>query len=149
MTTLHQLVSDIKKEQKIPTDDLLMILTTAVTDGVDECDTTKKLYKKAYGDTLSEDMCKRWMDEMYGDSPVWTVSQTTTVGEEMGVSWSKITKYEFWAFMNAFYDDFYDQAKRYNHESDPEYFASIVWAYFNDEDAHDKTPASYYFNYVA
>ena len=39
--------------------------------------------------------------------------------------------------------------KKYGHESDPEYYASIVYSTFNDEDAHNKTPANYYFNFVA
>ena len=149
MTTLHQLVSDIKKEQKIPTDDMLMILSTAVTEGKDECELIKHLYKKAYGDSLSEEMCKRWVEDMYGDSPVWTLSQTSSVAENLNISWNKMTKNEFWALMNAFYDDYYDHAKKYGHESDPEYYASIVYSTFNDEDAHNKTPANYYFNFVA
>lgn len=88
-------------------------------------------------------------ENMYGDSPVWTLSQTSSVAENLNISWNKMTKYEFWALMNAFYDDYYDHAKKYGHESDPEYYASIVYSTFNDEDAHNKTPANYYFNFVA
>ena len=49
---------------------------------------------------------------MYGDSPVWTLSQTSSVAENLNISWNKMTKYEFWALMNAFYDDYYDHAKK-------------------------------------
>lgn len=149
MTTLHQLINDVKKEQKISTDELIAMLSNAVTEGKEESDLVKCIYKKAYGDTLSEEMCKRWVGDLYGDNPIWTLSQTTSVGENLGVSWNKISKYEFWAFMNVFYDDFYEHAKRFGHETDPEFYGDIVWSYFCDEDAHDKTPANYYFSFVA
>lgn len=145
---LHQLVSDIKKDQKIPTEELLMILTTAITDNKDECELSKHLYHKAYGDSLSEEMCKKWVASIYADEPKWTVSQTSSVGESIGVSWNKLSKYEFWACMNAFYSDFYKLAKKYGHDEDAEYFAEYTWEFFDDEDAHDKTPANYYLSFV-
>lgn len=145
---LHELVADIKKEQKMSMDELLMTLTTAVTEEKEECELFKKLYKKAYGSTLSDSMCKAWVESIYGESPKWTISQTTDLCERLGVTSNTMTKYEFWACTNAFYSDFYKLAKKYELENDPEFFGELVKEYFEDEDAHDKTPANYYFTFV-
>lgn len=145
---LHELVAEIKKEQKMSTDDLLMILTSAVTDKKSECELFKKLYKKAYGDTLSDAMCKNWVGSIFGDTPKWTYSQTSELAEQIGISFNTISKMEFWACVNAFYSDFYKLAKKYDLDGDAIFFGELVKEYFEDEDAHDKTPANYYFSFI-
>lgn len=153
---LNELVTEIKKDNKIPVDELLDILSESVSEGVDSVDTYKMLYKKAYGNHLSKETCEHWVkgleitdgsDRTSGEK--WNVDKAMELGQRMGVDWQKMTKYEWYAVMNAWYSDFYRTAKKYELETVPEFYADLVMDYFcNDTDSHDKSVFCYYFNHV-
>lgn len=146
---LTELVSDIKKEGKMSVDGLLMTLADAVQKEDDPMCIYKELYKKAYGEHLSESVCRDWVSKMtYGEK--WTCDQTTDVGQKAGINWSVMSKWEWYAAMNGAYSDFIDLAQTYQVESDPDFFAGAARSFWcKDDDVHDKTIFSYYFNYVA
>lgn len=146
---LSELVTEIKKEGKLSSEDILKIMTEAVEDGDDAACTFEKIYKKAYGAHLSEKLCMAWVKEMtHGEK--WTYEQTTEVGQKNNINWSVMNKYEWMAAMNMAYSDFYKVSKDYQIEDDPDFFAELAKAFWlEDDDAHDKTICSYYFNYVA
>ena len=153
---LTELIMEIKKEGKINTDSLIAMLSEAIEDDKDLNCVYKDVYKKAYGEKLSENLIKAWVHNMSvtdgserSTGEKWTVEQTTDVGNRIGVKWDKISKYEFYAFMNAFYSDFYRTAKKYELHDEPEFFADLVWDYFCDDDAVNKTPFMYYFSFVS
>ena len=145
---LTELISEVKREGKISTDGLLMILADAVQKEDDPLEVYKDVYKKAYGTKLNESTCKTWVSNL-PDGQKWTMEQTTEVGQRVGIDWSKMSKCEFWACMNAFHSDFMRTAKKYELQDEPEFFGDLVWDYFNDEDAHGKCPMTYYFTFVA
>jgi len=154
---LTELIMEIKRDGKMNTDSLLATLSKAIEDDKDSKCVYRDVYKKAYGERLSEGLIKNWVQKMCitdgstdrTTGEKWTVDQTTEIGNRIGVKWDRISKWEFYAFMNAFYSDFYRTAKKYELHDEPEFFGDMVWDYFNDEDAVDKTPFTYYFSFVS
>lgn len=153
--SLSNLISDIKKEQKINNDALITLLTEAIENEDDEMCTYKAIYKKAYGEHLTEAICKDWVkrmavtdnsDRVSGEK--WTVEQTTDIGQKIGVNWNVFNKWEWYAMMNASYSDHYKTAKEYELDTEPDFFASLVIDTFCDIDAHNKTPFTYYFTFA-
>lgn len=146
---LAELVSEIKREGKIPVEGLLMTLVDGVEKSSDPMCIYKDIYKKAYGEHLSEKICREWVSHMT-EGEHWTYEQTTEVGNKAGINWNYMTKWEWYCALNGAYSDFYNVAKMYQVEDDPDYFAETAKAFWcNDEDVKHKTIFSYYFNYVA
>lgn len=141
---LKSLVSKIRSDNKIPTEELISMLSEGIEE--DPASVYMDLYKKAYGHHLSRETASEWVESI---GETWSLDKTTEVGNTMGVDWNKINKYEFYAIMNAFHDDFKKTAKKFGLEDNAEFFVGLVCDYFNDEDAHDKTVFDYYFNYAA
>lgn len=144
---LNNLIADIKKDGKLSNDELMIMLIESIeNEEAPEC-TYKKLYSKCYGNHLTPSTCQHWVDSLQSGRK-WTLEQTSDVGQRLRVDWTKITKHEFYACMNAFYPDFMKTAEEYQIQEDPEFFGGIVWDFFNDDDAHNKTPFTYYFTFV-
>lgn len=156
MKELHSLVAEIQKEQKIPTAELVMILTTAICEEEPCCDTYKHIYEKAYGYHLNKETAERWVkslpvtdgsDREHGEK--WTIDKTSEIGQRLGVDWGKMNKYEWYAGMNAWYSDFYRTAQKYELEKEAEFYADLLMDYFcYDSDAKRKTMFNYYFEHV-
>jgi hypothetical protein len=154
---LSNLISEIKRDGKISSDALVTILADAVQNGDDVTCIYKHVYKKAYGEHLSEKLARDWVKKMSisDDSErvtgeKWTYEQTTDVGNKVDINWNKMTKWEWYAALNGAYSDYYEVAKEYQVETDPEFFASLAKAFWcSDHDVKNKTIFSYYFNYVA
>ena len=154
---LSELISDIKKEDKMTNDEIVKYLIASIEEEADPSCIYQELYKNAFGEHLTESVCRDWVkhldvtdgsDRETGEK--WSINQTSELGQRMGMSWDKMTKCEFYAVMNAFYSDFYKTGKMFEIETEPEFYASLVMDYFcNDADSHDKTPFRYYFTFVA
>lgn len=152
---LSSLVSKIKADNKIPTDELLSMLSDAIEE--EDSEVYMKLYKKAYGNHLSKETCEEWVhgiavtdgsERSTGEK--WSLETTTELGNRMKVDWQKMNKYEFYAVMNAWYSDYFRTAKKYELETVADFYADLVLDYFcYDVDSHDKTVFCYYFNHVA
>ena len=154
---IKKLIADIKKDGKIPAEELAGMLAESIDDDYSVEEIYRCIYEKAYGKMLNKSLAECWvkgMDVTDGSDresgEKWTIEQTTDVGMKAGVDWAKFSKFDWYAALNAAYSDFYKMAKKYGHEDDPMYFAEIVKSFWiNDTDVHGKTPFSYYFNYVA
>lgn len=149
MTDLSELITEVKREGKVSTEGLLMMMSEALQNGDDPMCVYKDIYKKAYGEHLSEKLCKDWVENMtYGQH--WTCEQTSDVGQRMGINWNTLSKYEWYSVMNAAYSDFKSVGTEYQIEEDPDFYAGLAKAFWiEDDDVKGKTPFSYYFEYVA
>lgn len=146
---LSNLISEIKREGKMTSDDIMKLLAESVEDKEDISCVYEKLFKKAYGGHLSESICRDWVSNMtHGEK--WSYEQTTDYGQKHGVNWANMNKYEWYAAMNASYSDNHLVGIEYQVDDDPDFYAGLAKAFWcMDDDVHDKTVCSYYFNYVA
>ena len=120
---LSKLITDIKKEGKLSNDEIVKHLVESIEEGCDAPCISKDLYHKAYGSHLNESICKDWVmhmditdgsDRETGEK--WTINQTTELAQSMNVPWDKITKYEWYACVNAWYSDFFKTGKMFQIE---------------------------------
>ena len=146
---MTEFISDVKREGKVSVDALLMIMAEGIQNGDDPMCIYKSIYKKAYGEHLSEKLCCDWVSKMtHGQH--WSYEQTCDVGQRMGINWNVMSKWEWYCAMNAAYSDFLKLAQTYQVEEDADFFAEAAKAFWiDDDDVKGKTIFSYYFNYVA
>ena len=153
---LNDLILEIKKDQKISTDEIISMLTEAIENEEDSVCTYKVLYKKAYGEHLTPSTCKEWvarLDVTDGSSRTngekWTVEQASDLGQRMGINWNYMTKNEWYAALNVFYSDFFRTANKYQIQDEAEFYADLAVDYFvNDSDGKNKTVFCYYFEHA-
>lgn len=153
---LNDLISEIKREQKLDVNEIFEVLTDAIAEGCDENYTYMTLYKKAYGDRLNEKIARMWVKNMdvtdgseRATGEKWTVEQTSQVASNMHIDMGKLNKWEWYTAMNMAYSDKYEVAKEYDIADDAEYFAAEAKAeWISDKDVKGKTLLSYYCNYV-
>lgn len=154
---LSELIEEVKKEGKMTNDEIMKYLITSIEDDCEPEEVHKELYRKAFGNKLSDSICRDWvmnLDVTDGSGRTngekWNINQTTDIAQRMGVSWDKFTKYEWYAILNAYYSDHFKTGKEFEIENEPEFYASLVLDDFcRDTDAHDKTPFNYYFMFVS
>ena len=153
--SLSDLISEVRKEQKLSSDTLISLLTEAVESEDDEMRIYKKIYKKAYGEHLTESICKSWVKSMKvtdgserTGGEKWTYEQTCELGNKLQNNWAVINKWEWYAVVNAWYSDFFKTAKEFELENEADFFGMLVLDYFYDEDAKCKNPFNYYFTFV-
>lgn len=154
--SLSDLIAEIKKEQKLSNETLVTLLTEAVENEEEAMCTYKVIYKKAYGEHLTESICKSWVKSMAvtdgserTTGEKWSIDQTTEVGNKLQNNWNVINKWEWYAVMNAWYSDYYKTAKEFEVENEAEFFGMLAMDFFFDEDAKCKNPFNYYFTFVA
>lgn len=154
---LYKLIEEVKKEGKMTNEEVMKYLADAIDEQKKPDCIYKDLYKKSFGDKLSDSICRDWVEHMdvtdgsdRKSGEKWNVNQTTEVGQRNGVDWNKISKYEWYALMNAWYSDYFYTAREYEIENEADFYASMVLDFFcRDTDAHSKTPFNYYFTFVA
>ena len=80
----------------------------------------------------------------------WSVAQTTTIAQNMGVSFDHITEYTWNAAMNMMYSDYCTVATKYGIGS-PEFYGDMAKAFLFDKDAKSPTAkmSAYYYGIVA
>lgn len=154
--SLSDLIAEIKKEQKLSNETLVTLLTEAVENEEEAMCTYKVIYKKAYGEHLTESICKSWVKSMAvtdgserTTGEKWSIDQTTEVGNKLQNNWNVINKWEWYAVMNAWYSDYFKTAKEFEVENEAEFFGMLAMDFFFDEDAKCKNPFNYYFTFVA
>lgn len=154
MKKLESLISSIRKENKIPSDDIIICLVNHIDNCDDDCrkEIYVKMYHKAYGDNLTKEIAHEWVhtfrvtdgsEREHGEK--WTYEQTIDVGNRIGIDWNVLSKIDWYVVMNMEYSKHYDTAKAYGNESDPVWFAHIA----KDEWCNkDKSLFDYYSEYV-
>lgn len=146
---VSELIAEVKREGKVSTDALLMMLSESIQNGEDPMCVYKDIYKKAYGEHLSEKICREWVNNMTLGQK-WSMDQTTDVGQRMGINWGIMTKCEWFAALNSSYSDYHKVGQEYQIEEDADFYAGLAKAFWlEDDDVKGKTIFSYYFDYVA
>lgn len=153
MGKLKDLISSIRRDNKISADDIIVCLTDHLIKCDESCcrDVYTEMYKKAYGDTITRDLAEEWVKSFdvtdgsgreHGQK--WSIDQTTDVGNKVNVDWNDMSKTDWYVVMNMEYSKHYDTAKAYGNESDPIWFAHIA----KDEWCHKSKPLfDYYVEY--
>lgn len=89
------------------------------------------------GKAMSKEDAEHWAKHLInGDGttgPHWTMEQTTTVAENMGLTWEKVSPLCWWITLNMIYSDYYSVAARYG-VSSPDFYADMAKAFLFDED---------------
>lgn len=109
-----------------------------------------QLYVEKYGNHITEELA----EELVYDFAVtdgsgrtcgekWTVQETKSVGDKIGIDFEKINKYEWYLVMNMFYSDYYRTAKKHG-LTDPVFFAELSYDWFNDADAEENKTFNYF-----
>lgn len=75
----------------------------------------------------------------------WSMTETTDVGNKIGVNWERIPKCEWYLVMNLMYSDYYTVAKKHG-LTDYTFFAELSQAWFQDVDAKDNKTFKYFFD---
>lgn len=118
---------------------------TALSEDTDRNEVFEELYKKAYGDTISKELAEFIVHNFAvtdgserDNGQMWTVEETTSVGNDIGIDWGKIPKYNFWIVMNMARSDAMGLAKKLEMEEDPKYFAYWAKDWLCDKDVSNK-----------
>ena len=86
-----------------------------------------KLYEIAYGKKLNEELALNWILSMKPYGLKWDKEQTSNVLKEKNIN--NINEIDFWAMMNAMYNDYYNTVKE-----DVEEYYNLAKDFINDED---------------
>lgn len=99
---------------------------------------------------MTREMAMEWVDGMENADPSkphggkWTPEQVKAHAAKMGFPTEGAEFWEFFAVMNAMYSDYFEAAKRFNLQGNPEFFAELAKAWLNDKDAVENKAAMYY-----
>ena len=87
------------------------------------------LYEMTFGKKLTEEMAANWINSMKPHGMKWTKEQTDEVLRKYGLNMNEI---DFWAIMNAMYNDYGDIF-----DDNVETFIKLTRNFIKDEDAVD------------
>lgn len=122
----------IEKGSKVDIEKLSDFLCETM-DHIKECDRSLydrieiKMYEMAYGKTLTEEMASTWVHSMKPAGMKWTKIQTDELIKKYNLALNDV---DFWAIMNAMYNDYY---KTFDDEI--ETYIKLARDFIKDEDA--------------
>ena len=124
-------------------------------DGMAQCWLTlKKLKHKMYsGMTFTEEDAKKWASYMVNDDGTtgahWTIDQTTSVAQSMGIVFEHITEVDWWICINSMYSDYYKVAAKHGVDT-ADFYGDMAKAFLFDPDGpKPKEKLAAYYNYIA
>lgn len=88
-----------------------------------------KMYEMAYGKKISEEMAKKWVDNMKPVGRYWTMEQTTKAMTDLGYNHDKI---DFFVVANMMKNDYADLTAE-----DDALALKMAHDWLNDKDARD------------
>lgn len=144
-------------ENKISATDAIKMITEEVEEHSDEISGKlyEKIYKKAYGNTISKELAEHVIRQMAvtdgserADGMMWTLEQAVTLGNEMGIDWTKIPKNNFWVVLNMARSDSYNLAKKMGYEDDAKFYGYYAKDWLTDVDAHPDKLYRYIFRVI-
>lgn len=124
----------VEKGSKIDMEKLAEFMEETM-DHIKECDPKLydkiecKMYEMAYGKVLTEDMASKWIHSMKPYGMKWTKEQTDEVIRKYNLN---INEIDFWAIMNAMYNDY-----RNIFDDNAETYIKLSRDFIKDEDAVD------------
>lgn len=107
-------------------------------------------------DSFDESIAKDWVSHMITVKPDgskvkgehWSIDQTTTVANKMGIKWTHITPYCFWVVMNMLYSDYSGVAIKHGTDT-VEFYVDMAKAFLFDEDSiPPKKKVSEYYHHI-
>lgn len=138
-------------ENKLEKTEVIKLLAEEMEETKEFGEVFEELYKKAYGNSISKDLAESIVrsfavtdDSERADGQMWTMEQTTSVGNDIGIDWNMIPKYNFYVVMNMARSDAMGLAKKLEMEDDPKYFAYWAKDWLCDKDA----PADKLYRYI-
>lgn len=109
-------------------------------------------YIANYGETISDDLARGIVEAMAitdgsdrQTGEKWTLEESKSIGEKIGINWDKVSPAEFYAVLNMMYSD-YCQVGRKHGLTDWQLYAELAAAWFNDIDAAENKTFNYFFN---
>jgi len=96
-----------------------------------------KLYKMAYGNTLSKEMAEKIVNEMRPYGQKWSLNETMDFQERYGLENLKST--DFYTVMNSAYNDYKDLFG-----DDIEMYLKFTRDFIEDEDAKEDKVVNYF-----
>lgn len=118
---------------------------------------TNDCTKKAYGKTVTKELADEWVKSMdvtdgsgRADGMKFPYEKAAEIGSSIGIDFQRMPKTDWYVALNMAYSDHFATARKFHHEDDPMFFASMAkdeWC--DDDDVKEKTLLSYYFKYVA
>lgn len=115
-------------------------------------DLDKMEKKMSYSHDFTHKDAEKWNADMVNEDGSygghWTVAQTTSVANSMGIMFDHITAEEFNVAMNAMYSDYYKIGEKYG-VNRAEFYADLAKAFLFDKDAKSpKEKLSAYYNCI-
>lgn len=115
----------------------------------------KKLerHERMYGPHFNEHCALKAVSKMENEDGTigqhWTLSETTSVASQYGVSFSdyKYNKYDWYVALNMVYSDYYKVVRAITGNDSIKYFVELAKAWLNDKDI-DEGKMWYYYKYV-
>ena len=152
---LSTLITTAWNENKIEEAELIKILTQEIEKSGESKDVFERVYKKAYGPTISKDLAEQVvMDFAVTDGSErvngqkWTMEQTSSVGSEIGIDWGKIPKINFYIAMNMCYSDYYKTGEKLELKDDPKLYAYLAKDWLCDSDTKPNKLYNYIFHVI-
>ena len=136
MSRLKKLVSNVRRDNKMTSDELLNCMVAAI-EGCEDEEIHKSIYQdvytRSYGEVLTRDVAEDWVKSMKvtdgsgrENGMKWSIEETTDVGKSVEIDWSKISKIDWFIVMNMEYSKHYHTASVFGNEDDPTWFAHIA-----------------------
>lgn len=143
-------------ENKLSATEAIKMITEEVEENEDIAGKLyEKIYKKAYGNTISKELAEYVVKQMAvtdesdrSDGMMWDMEQTTAVGTDIGIDWTRIPKTNWFVVMNMARSDGYGLAKKLDMQDDPKYFAYWAKDWLTDTDAHPDKLYRYIFHVI-
>lgn len=149
---LAELISVVTKEGRMSDHEIVKIISEKADSGEDLSPVCiyRMIYSKAYGETISKELAQMLVKKMAvtdnsdrTNGEKWTIEQTTSVGNDIGVDWNKISKVDFYFVMNMCYSDFYQLSLKAELSDDPKFFAYMAKEWLCDVDIPQGKPKLY------
>ena len=102
---------------------------------------------------LSHEAATTWASNMVNEDgtvgPHWSIEETTSVAESIGLKFEHISDWCWWITMNMMYSDYYTVAERFGVNS-AEFYAEMAKAFLFDKDGGEPKHkiAEYYYSIV-
>lgn len=139
---LDALIAEAVKTRAATEAEIIATLIDGYPDGAGK-DVYIKLYEGIYGRKLTEQAAEAWVEKA---GRRWTEAETYALGNKLGVNWSKISRWEWYAVMNMMYSVYNGIGDRI--EVDEDFYARLAECFIRDEDAPEDKVYRYWREFV-
>ncbi len=146
----EKLEKGIAEYMDMPVSERSSVAIKSMVECWEEIDELEKKLCNKHGFTRED--AEHWNEKMVNDDGTmgghWTVEQTTSVAESMGVKFEHITEYCWNTAMNMMYSDYCTVADKYG-VGTAEFYADMAKAFLFDKDAESpKAKMAAYYHHI-